>query len=182
MDWAEVAAEIGISARALADIRKGRGGPKDITAAAIDDYLGWPVGSVTELLASARTRPPEGPDTTDSHTGAGRPLSDLRDTGLLWLINRSVFHPRGLALALHCDEHGTLTGWSLQGDGAEPWQFPPDSEHDHFNRARQTLDEATQDAATRTPTRSKAASTIEPTKPDFVEQHADPSLIVDGGP
>ncbi len=26
-------------------------------------------------------------------------LSDLRATGLLWLINTSVFHPRGLAMS-----------------------------------------------------------------------------------
>ena len=52
MDWTQVAAEIGISTRTLADIRKGRGRPRGTTAAAIDDYLGWPTGSVTELFTS----------------------------------------------------------------------------------------------------------------------------------
>ena len=30
-----------------------------------------------------------------------RPLLELSEAGLLWLINRVVFHPRGIALALH---------------------------------------------------------------------------------
>ena len=57
----------------------------------------------------------------------GRPFADLRATGLLWLINTTVFHPRGYALALHFDgkhpDLGACTGWSLMGDGSEPWQF-----------------------------------------------------------
>lgn len=49
-----------------------------------------------------------------------RPFDELRATGLLWLINASVFHPRGYALAIHAD------GWSLLGDGGEVWQFGDD--------------------------------------------------------
>lgn len=45
------------------------------------------------------------------------------ETGILWAINRQVFHPRGFALALHRDDHGHLVGWSIEGDGAEPWRF-----------------------------------------------------------
>lgn len=56
----------------------------------------------------------------------GQPFADLRTTGLLWLINASVFHPRGYALALHSDESGDCVGWSLLGDGSEPWTFPDD--------------------------------------------------------
>lgn len=52
-----------------------------------------------------------------------RPAAELRDTGLLWLINRVVFHPRGFALALHWDDAGNLAGWSLLGDGSEVWTF-----------------------------------------------------------
>lgn len=57
-----------------------------------------------------------------------RPFSELRDTGLLWLINTSVLHPRGYALALHMDDDGNATGWSLMGDGTEAWTMgdPPD--------------------------------------------------------
>ena len=59
----------------------------------------------------------EGPDD-------GRPFSELRDEGLLWLINTTVFHPRGYALAIHFDHEERATGWSLVGDGSEPWQMP----------------------------------------------------------
>lgn len=56
---------------------------------------------------------------------APRPFDELRETGLLWLINRVVLHPRGYALAIHVDEAGAATGWSLLGDGTEPWSFSP---------------------------------------------------------
>jgi len=56
-----------------------------------------------------------------------RPFEELRDSGLLWLINKVVFHPRGYALALHYEgklpDLGKCTGWSLQGDGSETWIF-----------------------------------------------------------
>jgi len=52
------------------------------------------------------------------------PLSDLRTFGLLWLINKVVFHPRGFALGLELDdETGDVTGWGMIGDGTEPWSF-----------------------------------------------------------
>jgi hypothetical protein len=51
----------------------------------------------------------------------------LRSTGLLWLINASVFHPRGFALALTMRD-GRAVGWSLLGDGSEPWRFGDDTD------------------------------------------------------
>jgi hypothetical protein len=52
------------------------------------------------------------------------PLSELRTHGLLWLINRVVFHPRGFALGLQRDDDsGEIIGWEMLGDGTEPWQF-----------------------------------------------------------
>jgi hypothetical protein len=52
----------------------------------------------------------------------GRPFADFRTEGILWAINVHVFHPRGFALALHFDdETGEATGWSILGDGTEPW-------------------------------------------------------------
>lgn len=72
-------------------------------------------------------------------SGPPHPLSELSDSGLLWLINRVVFHPRGFALALHADEDGTVTGWNLLGDGSEAWSFPEEREREHFQRAEQTL-------------------------------------------
>lgn len=70
---------------------------------------------------------------------ASRPFSELGDTGLLWLINRTVFHPRGLALALH-EQDGEITGWSLLGDGTEAWSFPEGRDQEQFQRARRTLE------------------------------------------
>lgn len=37
-----------------------------------------------------------------------RSWEELRSSGLLWLINATVFHPRG---------------WCLFGDGTESWRF-----------------------------------------------------------
>lgn len=67
-----------------------------------------------------------------------RPISELRDSGLLWLVNRVVFHPRGLALGLVTDADG-LTGWQLVGDGTEPMWFAPDDEPALFAAAQATL-------------------------------------------
>jgi hypothetical protein len=66
-----------------------------------------------------------------------RPFKELSDSGLLWLINRTVFHPRGYALALTVED-GKAVGWSLLGDGTEQWQYGID-ESDHFRRAEATL-------------------------------------------
>ena len=53
-----------------------------------------------------------------------RPFSEFQEDGLLWLVNVSVFHPRGYALTFHKDDDGIIAGWSLQGDGSEPWTMP----------------------------------------------------------
>jgi hypothetical protein len=51
LEWNDVAEAIGISVRSLLDIRRGRNGPKQLTARALDDWLGWPHGEVERLLA-----------------------------------------------------------------------------------------------------------------------------------
>lgn len=73
-----------------------------------------------------------------------RPFEDLRPTGLLWLINTTVFHPRGYALALYLDDDGQALGWSLMGDGTEPWTMgdPPEgypSLDELFTAAKQLM-------------------------------------------
>lgn len=55
-----------------------------------------------------------------------RPWHELRDSGLVWLINRVVLHPRGYALAVQVEPDGTSSGWSIVGDGSEPWQYACD--------------------------------------------------------
>lgn len=52
-----------------------------------------------------------------------RPFSELRDSGLLWLINTTILHPRGYALAIHFNNAGEATGWSIEGDGTERWAY-----------------------------------------------------------
>ncbi|MFM9594487.1 hypothetical protein ACKI1O_34505 [Streptomyces scabiei] len=68
-----------------------------------------------------------------------RPLAELRSSGMLWLINRAVFHPHGLALALVTDEAGDIAGWCLMGDGTEPCWFAPEDEASLFAEAQATL-------------------------------------------
>lgn len=69
-----------------------------------------------------------------------RPLAELRDSGLLWLINSVVLHPRGFAIGLNFDCDGRVDGWILIGDGSEPWHFEDSPEdHDAFRRAERTL-------------------------------------------
>ncbi|MDX2694959.1 hypothetical protein [Streptomyces ipomoeae] len=69
-----------------------------------------------------------------------QPLSELRSSGLLWLINRVVFHPRGLALALYQEEDGQITGWQLltAGEG-EPFSFTNRDDETGYRRAEATL-------------------------------------------
>jgi hypothetical protein len=69
-----------------------------------------------------------------------RPLNELRDSGILWLINKSVFHPRGFALALDVDETtGNVTGWKILGNGHEVWSYQQHNDDDGFARAEATL-------------------------------------------
>lgn len=72
-----------------------------------------------------------------------RPFAELSDSGLLWLINRTVFHPRGYALALHVED-GVAQGWELLGDGGEVWAYSED-EDDCYTRAEDTFARARRD-------------------------------------
>lgn len=58
---------------------------------------------------------------------------DLLEDGLLWLINKSVFHPRGFALALFTDDQGQPTHFELWGNGDEPWEFAGFDQDAKFN-------------------------------------------------
>jgi len=67
-------------------------------------------------------------------------FAELRDTGLLWFLNRLALHPRGLALALHCNSAGRPYGWSLiPSDDGNPWTFDPRTDADGFRRSEITL-------------------------------------------
>ena len=75
--------------------------------------------------------------------GDVHPFGDLRSSGLLWLINRTVFHPRGLALALVADETGDMIGWRLVGDGSEPMWFAPEDDVALYALAMETMHQQT---------------------------------------
>ncbi|MGC4947714.1 hypothetical protein ACLQ2N_16150 [Streptomyces sp. DT224] len=85
---------------------------------------------------------------TEAATRAGedRPLMDLIDSGLWWLINRTTFHPRGLALALRVDETGgQILGWQLiPADDGEPFAYSAEVDRDGFQRAEATMRAALQ--------------------------------------
>jgi hypothetical protein len=69
-----------------------------------------------------------------------RPFAELSDSGILWKINRTVFHPLGYALALHVDnDTGEAMGWSIRGDGSEPFVFTNDDDDKLFSAAEATL-------------------------------------------
>jgi hypothetical protein len=78
-----------------------------------------------------------------------RTFGEFRDEGLLWLINTSVFHPRGFAIAFVYDDDDTEfknpTGWRLVGDGSEPWWYNEGEDVDEiFNKATAFFNRATQ--------------------------------------
>lgn len=72
-----------------------------------------------------------------------QPFDALRTSGLLWYVNRVALHPRGFALSLHyaADEDGepTVSGWSLEGRGTEPWRFPADVDRAMMHQVEATF-------------------------------------------
>lgn len=75
-----------------------------------------------------------------------RPLEDLfAASGVLWAINRTLFHPRGFVLALHRDQHGQVTGWTIEGNGQTVWQYDDTVlEDDYLAAFERTLTQARQ--------------------------------------
>lgn len=70
-----------------------------------------------------------------------RPMSEFREAGLLWYINRVAFHPRGFALALDVDEAtGDIKGWGIMGDGSEIWTFKEESDDANFQKIENLFD------------------------------------------
>ena len=71
---------------------------------------------------------------TDYEEQALLPFSAIRSTGLLWAINKTLMHPRGYALGLDDEE-----GWTVYGDGTEPWTFGPDVPEDELFASFESL-------------------------------------------
>jgi hypothetical protein len=66
-----------------------------------------------------------------------RPFEAMSEAGILWWINRTAFHPQGLALALVKDDDGVVLGWDLLqvgADEAEPYSYPEDVDRDGYRR------------------------------------------------
>lgn len=70
-----------------------------------------------------------------------RDWQEFRGAGLLWLVNKVVFHPRGYALAFATDGDvdAPVVGWVLLGDGSEPWTFDPSVPNDEMFAAVKAL-------------------------------------------
>lgn len=93
------------------------------------------------VVTSSTPPPPPAPPSGTGRGADSRPLSELSDSGLLWLINATVFHPRGFALALDMTPDGEVTGWALLGNGTEPWVFGG-PRNERFAAAEETFEEA----------------------------------------
>lgn len=71
-------------------------------------------------------------------------LVDLREKGVLWAINRYLFHPRGYALALEYPNDqatGEPIGWRLLGDGTEEWEYANNTTNEMFERFEDFLED-----------------------------------------
>ena len=69
-----------------------------------------------------------GPSTTDDGFACW-PIHEVIDEGLLWLINRVVFHPAGRRLIYYHDTDGTPVGFSVEDLGFEI-HYPPEVDTD----------------------------------------------------
>lgn len=66
-------------------------------------------------------------------------FNELEKSGLLWMINRYIFHPRGFTFGLVPDERGNMTGWALLGTGKECYKFMSDMDDMGFLAAETFL-------------------------------------------
>lgn len=81
-----------------------------------------------------------GNPTPPANTEPERPLlaiSEFRPSGILWAINRTIFHPRGYALALTRSDNdnpdnGDFDRFTILGDGSEVWAFDHEADDEGF--------------------------------------------------
>lgn len=67
-------------------------------------------------------------------------LTDLRDYGLIWAINKMILHPRGYAMSINLDhETGEAIGWNILGNGTEPHSFDEGSDLGGFTKFQKLL-------------------------------------------
>lgn len=76
---------------------------------------------------------------------------EFRSRGVLWAVNRVLFHPRGFALAIHQSKFAlpgeeTFRGFQIWGNGDEPWTYDaPVDENERMRAFEALLLEATVD-------------------------------------
>lgn len=66
---------------------------------------------------------------------------DFREDGILWALNRAVFHPRGFALGVSPGDNKLF----LYGDGSEAWSYAEsmnETENKLFDAFEDMLDKA----------------------------------------
>lgn len=84
----------------------------------------------------------------DSMRHGGVPAFDFRrlsEYGVLWLVNRVVFHPRGFALSLVYEDGATEPrGWTIEGNGSEVWSFGGFDEDEKFAAVEGLLAQASE--------------------------------------
>lgn len=83
--------------------------------------------------------PPDG--RPEKHMIQVRTFDELRSSGILWLINRVVFHPRGFAVALVLDKDKAV-GWGLFSTANPPFVYSNEDDDALFRAAEKTLAEA----------------------------------------
>lgn len=153
-----------------------------LTQLARDGWLRTEPGDGIELYPEPTE--PEPQHSRDEYADPRRPFTELSDSGLLWLINRTLFHPSGLALAVHTDEDGTAYGWSLlRSPDGEPWTYDAETDADRLHRAETTLAAALGAPAPDTPGQSdRTAEDDRPATGGLVRTVPLVGEVVDCGP
>lgn len=104
-------------------------------------YINWKPApedlseALSELYTKTRPFIHEEPKMNEPPSNKDRallPISALSDTGILWLINRTVFHPRGFALSLMRNKDGTVSSWNIKGTGKDVFVFNAEDDALHF--------------------------------------------------
>lgn len=70
---------------------------------------------------------------------SNKTFNEFQAEGLLWALNRYIFHPRGLAIQFTYIED-EVVGWGVLGDGKEVWAFDDPTDDSGFERFNKFLE------------------------------------------
>ncbi len=69
-------------------------------------------------------------------------LTDFRNAGLVWAINKSLFHPYGFSMEVKFnDKTGEIVGWDITGDGSKPFFYSQEIEKAGFAKFSKFIEE-----------------------------------------